>query len=301
MSRIRKFIDIGANLTDPMYQGIYNGSKKHESDLQHVLKRSWDNGLAKLIITGGNLEESQKAIDLAKTDDRLYATVGCHPTRCSEFENNGQNPDVYLQSLGSLVKENKTKVVAFGECGLDYDRVQFCTKEIQRKYFEFQLQLNDSLNLPLFLHCRNAADDLHEILSKHKFTGVVHSFDGTIEEANKFIDLGYYIGLNGCSLKTQENLETVKELPTEKLMIETDCPWCDIRPTHVGFKYISEENKCFPSIKKEKWKPDHMIKSRNEPVNIRQVLDIIAAVKNESPDDLCEQILKNTEYLFFNV
>lgn len=301
MARLRRFIDIGANLTDPMYQGIYNGSKKHEADLQQVLKRSWDHGLVKLIITGGNFEESQKAIELAKSDNRLHATVGCHPTRCSEFEKDNQNPDEYLQNLGNLVRENTDKVVALGECGLDYDRLQFCTKEIQKKYFELQLQLNESLNLPLFLHCRNAASDLYEILLKHKFKGVVHSFDGSIEEAKRFIDLGYYIGLNGCSLKTEENLNTVKELPSDKILVETDCPWCDIRPTHAGYKYISEENKIFPSTKKEKWKIDHMIKSRNEPINIRQVLDIISAVKNEPADDLCEQIFNNTNDLFFSL
>lgn len=301
MARLRKFIDIGANLTDPMYQGLYNGSRKHDSDLVHVLERSWKHGLEKLIITGGNLEESKKAIEVAKTDDRLHATVGCHPTRCSEFENNGQNPDEYLQSLRSLVTENRNKVVALGECGLDYDRLQFCSKEVQKKYFELQLQLNSTLNLPLFLHCRNAANDLYDILSRHKFKGVVHSFDGSLEEAKRFIGLGYYIGLNGCSLKTEENLNTVKELPSDKVLIETDCPWCEIRPTHAGFKYISEENKSLPSVKKEKWKPDHMVKSRNEPINIRQVLDVIAAVKNESADDLCEQIFNNTNNLFFSM
>ncbi|CAG9764426.1 unnamed protein product [Ceutorhynchus assimilis] len=300
MASLRKFIDIGANLTDPMYQGIYNGSKKHESDLSSVLKRSWDSGLVKLIITGGNFEESKKAIELANTDDKLYATVGCHPTRCSEFEQDGNNPDEYLNNLGNLVKENASKVVALGECGLDYDRLQFCTKELQKKYFELQLKLNESLNLPLFLHCRNSADDLYDILSKYKFQGVVHSFDGTIEEARKFLDLGYYIGLNGCSLKTQDNLDTVKELPSDKLLIETDCPWCDIRPTHAGFKFISKENKSFPSVKKEKWKANHLVKSRNEPLNIRQVADIIAAVKNEPVEELCDRIFENTKKLFFN-
>lgn len=71
------------------------------------------------------------------------------------------------------------------------------------------------------------------------------------------------------SLKTQENLKTVKELPSDRLLLETDCPWCEIRPTHAGHKYIAEENKAFPSVKKEKWNCDHMVKSRNEPINIR--------------------------------
>lgn len=100
-------------------------------------------------------------------------------------------------------------------------------------------------------------------------TGVVHSFDGTIEQAKRFIDLGYYIGLNGCSLKTQENLETVKNLPQDRILLETDCPWCEIRPSHAGFKFISNENKDMPAVKKEKWNAEAMVKSRNEPCNIR--------------------------------
>ncbi|KAF7279689.1 hypothetical protein GWI33_006849 [Rhynchophorus ferrugineus] len=298
MGWIRKFIDIGANLTDPMFEGLYNGSKKHQPDLEHVLKRSFEFSLDKLIITAGNLDESRRAIQIARTDERLYATVGCHPTRCSEFESNGQDPVTYLEGLENLAKENRDKVVAIGECGLDYDRLNFCAKETQIKYFEQQLKLNESLKLPLFLHCRNAATDLYTILSNYNSTGVVHSFDGSIEDAKKFIALGYYIGLNGCSLKTEENLNTVKEIPSDKIMLETDCPWCEIRPTHAGYKYISEENK-FPTVKKEKWKPDHMIKSRNEPMNIRQVLDVISAVKNEPIEKLGSQFYQNTINIFF--
>lgn len=124
--------------------------------------------------------------------------MGCHPTRCLEFEQNGANPEQYLDNLKELIINNKSKVVAIGECGLDYDRIQFCPKEMQQKYFKFQLQLSEASNLPLFLHCRNSADDLYEILStRTNLKGVVHSFDGTFEEAQKFIELGYYIGLNG--------------------------------------------------------------------------------------------------------
>lgn len=75
LKQLRSFIDIGANLTDLMYAGIYNGSKKHEADLENVLKRSWDGGLSKIIITGGNLEESEKALELAKTDGIIFKLI----------------------------------------------------------------------------------------------------------------------------------------------------------------------------------------------------------------------------------
>ncbi|KAK4883960.1 hypothetical protein RN001_000231 [Aquatica leii] len=293
-----KFVDIGANLTDTMYTGVYNGSKKHEQDVQYVLQRSWDNGLNKVIITAGNYEDSIKALDLSKTDGRLFTTVGCHPTRCLEFEN---DPNEYFQKLRKLIEDNKDKVVAIGECGLDYDRTQFCPIDIQKKFFKKQLLLSEEFSLPLFLHCRNAAKDLHEILSEHSnLKGVVHSFDGTVEEANWFIKLGYYIGLNGCSLKTPQNLETVAALPATSILLETDCPWCEIRPSHAGYNLVTEKNRSFPTTKKEKWRKDCAIKSRNEPMNIRQVFDVVATVKKEDPLKLNEIIYNNTIELFFD-
>lgn len=70
------------------------------------------------------------------------------------------------------------------------------------------------------------------------------------------------------SLKTEENLKTVTDIPNDKILIETDCPWCEIRPSHAGYKFISKESQSIASVKKEKWKADCMVKSRNEPVNI---------------------------------
>lgn len=126
------FLDIGSNLTDSMYQGEYHGSKKHEADLKFVLARAWENGMHKMMVTGGSLEESERALALVKWDDRLFSTVGCHPTRCNQFEET-PGPEVYLDGLKTLVEENRGKVVALGEMGLDYDRTQFCDKETQKK------------------------------------------------------------------------------------------------------------------------------------------------------------------------
>ncbi|XP_076657106.1 deoxyribonuclease TATDN1 [Halictus rubicundus] len=298
MSNLRKFIDIGANLTDPMYQGIYHGSQKHQPDLNKVLERSWNNDLSKIIITAGNIEESKKAIEIARTDERLFSTVGCHPTRCNEFEESG-NPEAYLKSLSDLAIDNKDKVVAIGEMGLDYDRLQFCSKEVQKKYFEMQLSLCSTLKLPMFLHCRNASEDFVKILRKHKDTltaGVVHSFDGNPEEANSILQMGLYIGINGCSLKTEENLFAVTTIPSDRLMIETDCPWCEIRPTHASAKDVITN---FVSVKKEKWQPDRMIKGRNEPCTIVQILEVLARIRDEEEEYLCNQIYKNTMKVFF--
>lgn len=148
------------------------------------------------------------------------------------------DPDAYFSKLSEAIETYRRKVVAIGECGLDYDRLHFCDAATQKTYFERQLALIERFKLPLFLHCRNAFDDFYDILkrnaSKIVAGGVVHSFDGTLEQALKFIELGYYIGLNGCSLKTEEQLKVVAQIPNERILIETDCPWCGIRPSHAG-------------------------------------------------------------------
>ncbi|KAG8034789.1 hypothetical protein G9C98_007865 [Cotesia typhae] len=287
MTNLRKFIDIGANLLDPMYQGIYNGSQKHHPDLEVVLQRSWENNLSRIIITAGSLDET-----------RLFTTVGCHPTRCNEFEDSG-DPESYLKSMTDLAADNRDKIVAIGEMGLDYDRTNFCSKDTQKKYFEMQLSLCSTLKLPMFLHCRNAADDFVSILRKHKdklTEGVVHSFDGNPEDANSILQLGLYIGINGCSLKTEDNLFTVTTIPSDRLMIETDCPWCEIRPTHASAKDVITH---FPSVKKEKWQEDKMVKGRNEPCTIVQILEVLARVRDEEEEYLCNQIYKNSMKVFF--
>ncbi|KAB7495380.1 putative deoxyribonuclease TATDN1, partial [Armadillidium nasatum] len=256
---------IGVNLTDGMYQGIYHGKQKHEADLDSVIKRSVEGGVEKLILTGTSLSESKAALEICEKYDNLYCTVGCHPTNCNEFEKD--SPEEYYNKLSDLACSNNKKIVALGEFGLDYDRLNFCDMEVQKKYFEWQLKLAGKTHLPLFLHCRKAANDLIGILKTcgediSSVGGVVHSFDGTEEELMNFLKCGLYIGINGCSLKTEENLKVVKEIPLDRLLIETDAPWCEIRPSHAGYKHIKTK---FPSKKYDKWEKGVMVKGRNEP------------------------------------
>ncbi|PWZ01166.1 hypothetical protein BCV70DRAFT_199530 [Testicularia cyperi] len=364
------FIDIGLNLADPMFRGQYHGKQSHEDDLAHVIARAKTAGVTGAILTGGNLSESAEALDLAiELGDGFYSTVGCHPTRTQEMESHAPSsssssparlaendqaegaetgPQAYLDDLGAIISSSRArgKVVAIGECGLDYDRLHFSPACTQRPNFEAQLSLAKRFQLPLFLHSRAAHRDFVDILAKHvdsihaalsasmsnlppadqdkepvqaatyaphptdpkaKRVGVVHSFTGTVEEVKELLDLGLFIGINGCSLKTQENLNVVKHIPLDRIMLETDAPWCDPRSTHASAALIGPFKSSNPElysayqpglVKKEKWSPTAMVKGRNEPCVIGLIAACVAGVHDCSIEQVAEAARRNTEWLF---
>lgn len=162
--------------------------------------------------------------------------MGVHPCQAKHFDSYPGGPSELLEEIKRLALESKATghTVAFGEIGLDYDRLFLSDKESQLKYFEAQLDLAVEIQLPLFLHSRAASEDFERLLKprlkKLPKRGLVHSFTGTIEEMQRMIDLGLDIGVNGCSMKTEENLEVVKLIPLDRIQIETDGPWVGGRP-----------------------------------------------------------------------
>jgi TatD DNase family protein len=248
-----------------------------------------------MMVTGSDLVESKNAIKLAEEYPGLcFATVGVHPCSARSFVDAPQGGEKCLQELGQLAKESRDKgtATAFGEIGLDYDRLSLCDKETQLVWFAKQLDLAVELGMPLFLHSRAAAEDFERLLKERldglPKRGVVHSFTGSLEEMRRIVELGFDVGINGCSMKTEENLAVVKEVPLARLQIETDGPWCEMRPSHASAKFLKEAPPLPKAVKKEKWNAEAMVKGRNEPCAISQVAYAVAAVKGIPVEEVCE-------------
>jgi len=300
-----KLIDVAVNLTDPMFYGIYRDKQVHEDDFDDIIARAQERGVEKMITLAGNLDDSESALKItSKFPGSIFSTVGCHPTRCSEFLEHKEGPEDYFQRLLKIAKENKESVVAIGECGLDYDRTQFCPIDVQKRFFKVQFELAKETGLPMILHNRNTNDDFVNMVKEHRSmfsTAVVHSFTGSVEEALTIVnDLDLYIGFNGCSLKTEENLKVIEAIPAEKIMIGTDAPWCDIRRTHASFKFLDPKFIDAPEQfkKKERFQKGCQVKGRNEPCQLLQVLSVIANVKKMDINELATLIYNNTRKVF---
>lgn len=328
-SSIPSFIDIGVNLTDDMYTGHYHGRQVHPSDLDLVMDRAKQAGVMKQMVTVGQLNEIKSALELTKQfQGQLYCTAGVHPTRTSQL---GQS-DTYLHELRTILdrdgrkyssssSDNTGRIIAIGEIGLDYDRLHFSSKQDQLRHFELQLQLAKQYRLPLFLHCRAAHDDFVSILRRHLKeveeacqvqgssrvrSGVVHCFTGSLEEMGEIVEMGLFIGLTGCSFKTDEGIQVAKQVPLDRLLLETDAPWCDMRATHSSAPLLSSFAKARPdlaklyqptSVKKEKWDEAKMIKGRNEPCAIGCVAAVIAQAKGIAIEQVASAALENSRFL----
>ncbi|CEQ39126.1 SPOSA6832_00615, partial [Sporobolomyces salmonicolor] len=313
-----RLIDIGSNLSDPVFRGSYHGKQAHPSDFDDILSRARKAGVGIQLLTGDCLEGSKQVLDLAENRRGLYATVGCHPCRASEIDAYPGGVEAYIEALDKLIEEHKVgkgggkgKAVAVGECGLDYDRLSLCPKDVQLKNFPPQLALASKHDLPLFLHSRAAHSDLVSLLRAHPqpLRGVAHSHSGTLDEALELIEMGFYIGINGCSLKTPENLDCVRHLPLRKLLLETDSPYCECRPSHASYAYLKAladdaehawlKALYLPAaVKKEKFVRGQAVRGRNEPSTTGQIAWIVAKLHGVSLEEIAEVTRRNTLELF---
>lgn len=270
-----RYFDIGVNFSDSMFQGFYHHSstKRHPEDIDKVIDRAHLFNVKRMLITASTIKESEDHFQLCeKYPNNFTSTAGVHPCLVAqEFYHNGELADDYqdkLDQLKSVVETGHAKgyVKAFGEIGLDYDRLHFSSKSQQTTMFQKQLEVIASLKhlkIPLFLHMRAACDDFITIVkpfldngSIERGNGVIHSFTGTEEELHKLQELGFFFSLNGCSLKTEENLQVAALIPVSQLMIETDAPWCEVRKSHASYKYITPyPNKFYPQREQPSQEP----------------------------------------------
>ncbi|KAI9632991.1 uncharacterized protein MKK02DRAFT_35211 [Dioszegia hungarica] len=319
-----RYADIAVNLTDPMFQGIYHGKKKHAPDLDAVISRAKSQGVQRMLITGTSLSESREALEMAKRYD-LHCTAGVHPTSTSEIDKHPQGADACFQELEQLIEADRgeggsKRIISLGEIGLDYDRLNWSPKETQLRHLPRLLLLSKRFRLPMFLHSRTPESHVDLIKAmrdagwvspftegtgageKEWVGGVVHSFTGTTEEVKELVDMGLYIGLNGCSLKTAENLETVKTIPLDRIMLETDAPWCSITTSHASHPflpptsssvYIQRVNKA------EKWQEGQGVKGRMEPADVAVIAEVVARVNGVKVEEVIQAAWGNTERLFW--
>jgi len=196
-----------------------------------------------LINVGSQYETSKRAVEIAeKYDQGVYAAIGLHPIHAipnpidvNEVEPGfTTKPEIFDPQKYEALAQSK-KVVAIGEIGLDYAYVKTEEdKQAQKESFKQQLALAQKLSLPVILHCRNAWEDLVKILqefhevqnTKYEIrSGVGHFFSGTKEDAEALIEMGFLISFTGVITFTKDYDNLIKEIPLEKLMVETDCPY----------------------------------------------------------------------------
>lgn len=271
-------IDIGANLGGPAFK----------DDIPAVLSRAKDEAIAAIIVTGTSAQSSIEAHQLSRQHPAfLYSTAGVHPHDADNYD------DASEQLILDLLQHNN--VVAVGETGLDYNR-NFSTPVNQRRAFEAQIELAVANKKPLFLHERDAFDDLHAIISANKnrhCDAVVHCFTGELNALRAYLDLGLYIGITGwlCDKKRGANLrEIVNYIPLDRLMIETDSPYLTPQLMTINSEVKAEKP---ASVKSRLIK-----KSRNEPWTLSVTADVLAECLAVDRQVLVDKTTQNAERFF---
>ncbi|MCK9351454.1 MAG: TatD family hydrolase [Candidatus Paceibacterota bacterium] len=257
------FFDSHSHLNDARFDG----------DRAEVLSRMKERGVWSLVV-GTDRKMSEDAITLARANEGLYAAIGLHPTDDAD--------EIFDEAIYRKFASEK-KVVAIGECGLDFSRVpeEKRVEEAVRQtaLFEKHIDLAVSNALPLMIHCRDAHPDLLQILESkkkeysEKLRGNIHFFSEGPETAKKYFDLDFTISFTGVLTFARNYDETVKYAPLDKILSETDCPY--VAPVPYRGK-------------------------RNEPVYVEEVVKVIANIKEQDLEMVREAMVRNA-FRAFNI
>ena len=238
---------------------------KYQNDISDVINRANDKNIKHIICVGVDLESSEKSIILSDQYESIFATVGYHPHESKLAVDN------YLDKMLVLLKH--PKAVAIGEIGLDY-YYKHSDKKTQIKVFREQLELAKDLDMPVIIHNRESDKDLYDNLKNSKINnGVIHCYSSDVKYANKIFDLGLLVSFTGILTFSKSLQAVVKEIPLEKMMIETDSPYL----TPIPFRG-----------------------KRNEPHMVSLVAEKIAEIKNISIDEVAN-VTTETAKNFFGI
>lgn len=264
-----KFFDTHAHLNFPDYN----------KDRDEIIKKNLQEGIF-VINIGTGIAESKEVVEISKKyKEGVYASLGVHPHYIEKDFSTKEKRDFVFASWEELVKEKS--VVAIGEIGLDYlnikKEVESDIKKKQKEELEAQIDFAKKTNLPVIFHCRKAHKDLLGIVRekyserKERRNGVLHCFTGKRRELFEFLDLGFYIGVNGIIFKMDLE-KVIKEIPLERMLLETDCPFLS-------------------PLKEEE---------RNEPIFIQYIAKEVARIKKISTEEVAEITTENAKNLFLS-
>ncbi len=243
----------------------YNDEKFAE-DREELLKEIYNSGITKLVNAGYSLESSKSAIEIAKTHNFIYSTVGISPNDIDDYKKE------YLEEIKKLAKNEK--VVAIGEIGLDYYWNKE-NKDLQKEVFVSQIKIANELNLPIVIHTREAIYDTLEILKNNNCSkkGVFHCCPFNVDLVREGLKLGFYISFAGpTTFKNSKNAaEIIKMVPLDKMLIETDSP------------YLS---------------PEPLRGKRNDSRNVKYIAQKIADVKEISLEEVAKITYENAKKIF---
>ena len=247
--------------------------EKFDQDRENIIEEIKKAGITKVISAGYNLEASKKAVEISKKYDWIYATVGISPNDIPQTE---EKLWKNISQIEKIVKENKEKIVAIGEIGLDYYwEKDEARKKLQKDAFIKQIEISNKLELPIVIHTRDAAIDTIEILKANPVNkkGVFHCCPQNQELIKQALNLGFYISFAGpITFKNSKNAEEIiKLVPNEKMLIETDSP------------YLA---------------PEPVRGTRNDPRNVKYIAQKIAETKQMQVEELEKITFENTCKIF---
>lgn len=263
-----------------------------KDDGDEVIKRTLEKGVW-MILVGSQASTSKRAVEYAnRYSEGVYAIVGLHPIHTEEMK---IDPDEEETAVGvksfktvaetfdpefykNLIRSNR-KIVGIGECGLDYAWLgkEQVARSKQQESFEAQIELALELDVPIMVHCRNADDDLISILKKYKsrfgerLRGNIHFFSSDWEHAKEYLDLGFYLSFPGVVTFVRDRDETIKSMPLDRMLVETDAPYVAPHP-HRG--------------------------KRNEPLYVEETAKRIAELRGISFEEVAVATTENAQKLF---